>query len=70
MGQVQYFCIEEWGFANEFKHSSGIVEIFVDPAGTRLVFLDVKSKGFVYNAVSFRSPLYSKSLLLLAFGPG
>lgn len=51
-GQVQYFCIEEWSFANDFKHNIGILELFVDPAGTRLVFLDMKSEGFVYNAVS------------------
>lgn len=52
MGHIVYFHVEEWARAVEFKHSVGITDIFVDPAGTRLVFLDVKAKGYVFNAVS------------------
>lgn len=52
MGQLIYFCVEDWTQSNDYKHAVGIVDVFVDPAGTRLVFIDVKSQGYVYNAVS------------------
>lgn len=52
MGHIVYFHVEEWALANEFTHQVGIVNIFADPAGTRLVFVDVKGQGYVYNAVS------------------
>lgn len=53
MGQIVYFCVEEWSIANDFKHDVGIKEIYTDPAGARLIFCDVKSQGYVYNAVSY-----------------
>lgn len=52
LGQIIFFCIEDWAFANQFKHSSGIDNIFVDPSGTRLIFLDVRSQVYLYNAVT------------------
>lgn len=52
MGHIVYFHIEDWAVANEFSHDVGITELFVDPAGARLVFLDIKGKGYVYNGVS------------------
>lgn len=52
MGHIVYFHLEEWAQATEYKHSIGISNIFVDPAGTRLVFIDVRTKGYVFNAVS------------------
>ncbi|KAJ8943661.1 hypothetical protein NQ318_005663 [Aromia moschata] len=52
MGHIIYFHIEEWAKAIEFRHSIGVTGIYADPAGTRLVFLDAKTKGYVYNAVT------------------
>lgn len=52
MGQLIYFCVEDWKIANEYKHAVGITDIFVDPAGTRLIYFDIKRHGFLYSAVS------------------
>ncbi|XP_033108550.1 WD repeat-containing protein 19-like isoform X2 [Anneissia japonica] len=51
-GELYYFFIEDWQFVNEFRHVVGIRKLFPDPSGTRLVFVDDKSDGFVYNPVN------------------
>lgn len=51
-GQIIYFYVEEWAEACDYKHTIGITDIFSDPAGTRLVFIDQKGQAYVYNAVS------------------
>ncbi|RZB40660.1 WD repeat-containing protein 19 [Asbolus verrucosus] len=51
MGNIVYFHVEEWALASEYAHTVGITDIFTDPAGTRLVFVDIKGEGYVYNAV-------------------
>lgn len=50
MGSIVYFHVDEWSKALEYKHVIGVTDIYVDPAGTRLVFLDIKTKGYVFNA--------------------
>lgn len=55
MGHIVYFHVEEWAVAIEYKHNVGINNIFVDAAGTRLVFFDAKSQGYLFDAV--RRPL-------------
>lgn len=52
MGHIVYFHVEEWAIAVEYKHSVGVNNIFVDSAGTRLIFFDVKSQGYLFDAVS------------------
>ncbi|KAK5643690.1 hypothetical protein RI129_007535 [Pyrocoelia pectoralis] len=52
MGQLVYYCIEDWMVANSYKHAVGIKDVYPDPAGTRLVFVDVKSKAYVFNNVT------------------
>ena len=47
-----YFFMEDWNVVNEFRHVVGIKKIFPDHGGTRLVFIDDKCDGFVYNPVS------------------
>jgi len=37
---------------NEFRHMCGMRMLFPDHSGTRLIFVDEKSDGFVYNPVS------------------
>ena len=51
-GGLNYFFIEDWQYVNEFRHVVGIRKLFPDPSGTRLIFMDDKSDGFVYNPVS------------------
>ncbi|CAH0560259.1 unnamed protein product [Brassicogethes aeneus] len=55
MGQITYFHIEDWAVAGEFSHEVGITDLYVDPAGARLVFLDIRGKGYVYNAFTNKS---------------
>ncbi|XP_022361796.1 WD repeat-containing protein 19 isoform X2 [Enhydra lutris kenyoni] len=51
-GVIQYFYIEDWQFVNDYRHPVGVKKIFPDPNGTRLIFIDEKSDGFVYCPVS------------------
>lgn len=51
-GVIQYFYIEDWQFVNDYRHPVSVKKIFPDPNGTRLVFIDEKSDGFVYCPVS------------------
>ena len=53
-GGIHYFSIEDWQFVNEYRHVDGIRKIYPDPSGTRLIFIDEKSDGYVYNPVSFQ----------------
>jgi hypothetical protein len=50
-GGIHYFSIEDWQFVNEYRHLDGIRKIYPDPSGTRLIFIDEKSDGYVYNPV-------------------
>lgn len=50
-GDVVYFCLEEWSISHEYKHSVSLTDIFVDVSGTRALLFDVKSQGYLYNAV-------------------
>ncbi|KAL3878608.1 hypothetical protein ACJMK2_030942 [Sinanodonta woodiana] len=51
-GCINYFFVEDWSYVNEFRHVVGVKKLFPDPSGTRLVFIDDKSDGFVYNPVN------------------
>ncbi|XP_019617748.1 PREDICTED: WD repeat-containing protein 19-like [Branchiostoma belcheri] len=51
-GSLHFFLIEDWNFVNEYRHVVGIKKVFPDCGGTRLVFIDDKSDGFVYNPVN------------------
>ncbi|XP_046339799.1 WD repeat-containing protein 19-like isoform X2 [Haliotis rufescens] len=51
-GDVRYFFIEDWQFVVEYRHVAGIRKLFPDASGTRLVFVDEKTDGYVYNAVN------------------
>ncbi|XP_041357231.1 WD repeat-containing protein 19-like isoform X2 [Gigantopelta aegis] len=50
-GNIEYFFIEDWEFVNQYRHVTGIRKVYPDPSGTRLIFIDDKSEGFVYNPV-------------------
>lgn len=51
LGHIRYFSIADWKIATEYRHDSGIKEIYCDPSATRLLFIDVKSHIHLYNPV-------------------
>ncbi|XP_065839406.1 WD repeat-containing protein 19-like isoform X2 [Oscarella lobularis] len=51
-GSLQYFFLEDWQFVNEFRHVIGIRGLYPDSSGTRLIFIDDKSDGIIYNPVN------------------
>nr|XP_005286411.1 WD repeat-containing protein 19 isoform X5 [Chrysemys picta bellii] len=51
-GVIHYFYIEDWKYVNEYRHPVSVRKIYPDPNGTRLVFIDDKSDGFVYCPVN------------------
>ena len=51
-GQIKFFYLEDWQYVNEFRHVVGVRKIFPDPTGTKIIFIDDKSDGFIYSAVS------------------
>ncbi|NP_001253801.1 WD repeat-containing protein 19 isoform X1 [Macaca nemestrina] len=64
-GVVQYFYIEDWQFVNDYRHPVSVKKIFPDPNGTRLVFIDEKSDGFVYcpvNDTTYEIPDFSPTI--------
>lgn len=50
-GVIHCFYIEDWQYINEHRHPVGIRKVVPDPSGTRLVFIDDKSDGFLYCPV-------------------
>ncbi|XP_067949190.1 WD repeat-containing protein 19-like isoform X2 [Watersipora subatra] len=51
-GDLKYFFVEDWAYVNEFRHICGIKQIYPDHSGTRLIFVDDRSDGYVYNPVN------------------
>lgn len=47
-----YFFIEDWQKVNEYRHMIGIKKLFPNYSGTKLVLIDDKSDGYIYNPVS------------------
>ena len=50
-GNIHFFFIEDWQYVTEHRHMAGIRKIFPDPSGTRVIFIDDKSDGYVLNPV-------------------
>ncbi|KAF4071641.1 hypothetical protein AMELA_G00275630 [Ameiurus melas] len=50
-GLIQCFYIEDWQSVNEYRHQVAVRKVFPDPNGTRLVFIDDESDGFLYSPV-------------------
>ncbi|XP_007496615.1 WD repeat-containing protein 19 isoform X2 [Monodelphis domestica] len=64
-GVIRYFFIEDWQYVNEYRHPVGVKKIFPDPNGTKLVFIDEKSEGFVYcpvNDITYEIPNFSPTI--------
>ncbi|XP_074178543.1 WD repeat-containing protein 19 isoform X6 [Rhinolophus sinicus] len=64
-GVIQYFYVEDWQFVDDYRHPVSVKKIFPDPNGTRLVFIDEKSDGFVYcpvNGTTYEIPDFSPTI--------
>ncbi|XP_002400651.3 WD repeat-containing protein 19 [Ixodes scapularis] len=51
-GTIEFFFLEDWTIVNRYRHTNGIRQIHPDSSGTRLVVVDNKSEGFIYNPVN------------------
>ncbi|XP_039278793.1 WD repeat-containing protein 19 [Nilaparvata lugens] len=51
MGHLRYFLLEDWTQAIDYRHTVGINEIFPDHSGTKVIVIDSKNDGYLYNPV-------------------
>ena len=53
-GAVEFFYLTDWTPLSscQYTHECGVVGLFPNPAGTRLIFLDDAGRGFLYNPVN------------------
>lgn len=58
VGHIRFFSIDDWKFATEFRHETGVKQLYSDSSGTRLIFLDDKTNSYLYN------PIIDESLLI------
>jgi WD repeat-containing protein 19 len=65
-GGIHYFLLEDWKFVNEFSHACGIRYIASDSSGTRLVCIDDKGDGLLYNPVNDSVRVGSVKILCLS----
>ncbi|XP_053560025.1 WD repeat-containing protein 19 [Bombina bombina] len=64
-GLIKYFYLEDWQYVNEYRHTASVKKIFPDITGTRLVFIDEKTDGFVYcplNDSVYEIPNFSPAI--------
>ncbi|CAB4063815.1 WDR19 [Lepeophtheirus salmonis] len=61
MGEICYFVLEDWVSFNDFKHNTGIKSMYPEPNnGTKIIFIDSKSQGFIYDPCSKNSAVLIK----------
>jgi WD repeat-containing protein 19 len=51
-GVLRYFMLEDWKAVSTFRHVCGIRQVFPDPSGTRLIFVDDKGDTLLFNPVN------------------
>ncbi|KAL1023991.1 hypothetical protein UPYG_G00049980 [Umbra pygmaea] len=51
-GMIVCILVDDWQVLNEYRHLVGIKKVFPDLSGTRLVFIDDKSDGFLLSPVA------------------
>jgi len=54
MGHLCIFYLDDWKQVHEFRHSAGIRAVYPDISGTRLIIVDARSEGYVFNPVSLK----------------
>lgn len=54
VGSIEFFYLHEWTVlaGAELRHDEGIRAVFPNAAGTRLIFIDMAYRGFLYNPVN------------------
>lgn len=52
MGSMYFFFLEDWTVVHEFRHNAGIKALIPEPNGTKLVMLDVKACGYIFNPIN------------------
>ncbi|XP_049544255.1 WD repeat-containing protein 19 [Anopheles darlingi] len=52
LGSIIYFSLESWSTVVQFRHPAGVRAIYPDVDGTRLVFIDDHSQGYLFVAAS------------------
>ncbi|XP_071452490.1 WD repeat-containing protein 19 [Hetaerina americana] len=50
-GTIFYFSLDDWSEADDYQHGVGLKEIYTDPVGVYLAFIDDKNEGYIYNPV-------------------
>lgn len=50
-GVLLYFMLEDWKAVSTFRHVCGIKQVFPDPSGARLIFVDDKGDTLLFNPV-------------------
>ncbi|CAL4106792.1 unnamed protein product, partial [Meganyctiphanes norvegica] len=48
-GGIYFFFIEDWSNVSDYRHTSGVKNIYVESSGRRLLIFDNKSEGYIYN---------------------
>ena len=49
-----FFYLEDWAVVNEYRHTMGIRQVYPEVNGTRVVFVDERSEGHIFNPVRER----------------
>ncbi len=52
MGSLFFFFLEDWAVVHEFKHNAGVKDIIPEPNGTKLILMDVKACGYIFNPIN------------------
>lgn len=57
-GGLFFFFIEDWQMVGDYRHTAEIASIYAEPSGRRIVLVDNKREGYLYNPVSFGLTVY------------
>ncbi|XP_045115021.1 WD repeat-containing protein 19-like isoform X2 [Portunus trituberculatus] len=51
-GGLFFFFIEDWQMVGDYRHTAEITSIYAEPSGRRIVLVDSKGEGYLYNPVN------------------
>ncbi|KAK8722853.1 hypothetical protein OTU49_012085 [Cherax quadricarinatus] len=51
-GGLYFFFIEDWRIVSDYRHTNGVNNIYAEPSGRRLLLVDSKGEGYMYNPVN------------------
>ncbi|KAK3876370.1 hypothetical protein Pcinc_018852 [Petrolisthes cinctipes] len=51
-GSLFFFFIEDWRVVSDYRHTTAITNIYAEPSGRRLIIIDSKGEGYLYNPVN------------------